>query len=370
MSRDPSLERSSSEASSFVTEKLPHTNNVIRGQENVYSVGRKIASGRYGAVYEVLRRGDGKHFAAKLEVSDTHFHGLNMDYNVLKEANKAKLAHFCQLIDRGKIEGHFKFMIMQMLGPNLDKLRQEFQANRFSAPTALRLGLEMLSALEEIHSIGFVHRDVKPSNFAVNYEMGEWNVYMIDFGLCRQYKSKNGDIKPARDQVQFRGTQRYASLNAHNGIEQSPRDDLESWFYVLVEFLTGELPWSIYKKREREMAKKAKELARTSEGTAELLQYCPRTEFRRIMKYIDGLGYLSHPDYTFLRDLIQLAMKNNDIKADQLFDWEYESEESDGEAIEGSSKNPEDTTVAMNGLCDKLDRMVQTVNGKDNGNPA
>ncbi|CAD5224474.1 unnamed protein product [Bursaphelenchus okinawaensis] len=380
MSRDASLERSSSEASSFVTDKLPHTNNVIRGQEHAYSVGRKIAPGRYGAVYEVLRRGDGKHFAAKLEISDSHFHGLNMDYNVLRDANRAKLTHFCQLIDRGKIEGHFKFMVMQMLGPNLDKLRQEFQANRFSAPTALRLGLEMLTALEELHSIGVVHRDVKPSNFAVNYETNEWKIYMIDFGLCKQYKSKNGDIKSPRDSVQFRGTQRYASVNAHNGIDQSPRDDLESWFYVIVEFLTGELPWTFYKKRDREAVKLAKENARTTEGAVQLLEYCPRTEFRRIMKYIDGLGYTSSPDYTFLRDLIHLAMKNNDIKPDQIYDWEYEAEDSDNEAgpsyknnatdnVDSDKSNASDATKSVpNGICEKLDRLVETVNG--NVNPA
>lgn len=38
-----------------------------------------------------------------------------MDYTVLKYANRASLHHFCELIDRGKIEGHFKFMIMQLV---------------------------------------------------------------------------------------------------------------------------------------------------------------------------------------------------------------------------------------------------------------
>lgn len=79
---------------------------------------------------------------------------------MLKYANRAGLKHFCQLIDRGKIEGHFKFMVMQLLHDNIDKYRHDFQGNHFSAPTCMRLAFEMLSALEELHSLGYVSFDI------------------------------------------------------------------------------------------------------------------------------------------------------------------------------------------------------------------
>ncbi|KAE9550219.1 hypothetical protein FO519_006564 [Halicephalobus sp. NKZ332] len=301
-----------------VSELLPEKNNVIRGQTNAYAVGRKLAPGRYGAIFEVLRKSDGRQFVAKLEVCEQSFNGINMDYKVLKAAEKAKCKYFCQLIDRGKIEGHFKFVVMQKMEENLWKLRHQFVEHRFSAPTSLRLAFETLNAIEELHSLGFVHRDIKPSNFLVQKNGSETRVIIIDFGICRAFKSASGEIREPRENCTFRGTTRYASLKAHEGADQAPRDDLESWLYLIIELMTGQLPWAMYRKQEKDLVKEMKQNARTSEGVHQLLKFCPKTEFRRIMNYLDGLSFYSQPDYNYLRQLISLAMKNNEINPDEI----------------------------------------------------
>ena len=40
-------------------------------------------------------------------------------------------------------------------------------------------------------------------------------VYMLDFGLARQYTNANGEVRTPRAAAGFRGTVRYASMNAH-----------------------------------------------------------------------------------------------------------------------------------------------------------
>ena len=48
-------------------------------------------------------------------------------------------------------------------------------------------------------------------------------IYMLDFGLARQYTNANGEVRPARAAAGFRGTVRYASINAHKNKEMGER---------------------------------------------------------------------------------------------------------------------------------------------------
>lgn len=44
---------------------------------------------------------------------------------------------------------------------------------------------------------------------------------------------------------------RYASVNAHRNREMGRHDDLWSLFYMLVEFVNGQLPWRKIKDKEQ-----------------------------------------------------------------------------------------------------------------------
>jgi len=63
----------------------------------------------------------------------------------------------------------------------------------FSLSTTLRLGTHILKAIRDIHEVGFLHRDIKPSNFAMGIGSNNRNVYMLDYGLARQYVTQTGE---------------------------------------------------------------------------------------------------------------------------------------------------------------------------------
>jgi serine/threonine protein kinase len=57
--------------------------------------------------------------------------------------------------------------------------------------TACLLGRQMLKSLQQMHDAGYIHRDVKPSNFALGRaEQADDKLYIIDFGLARKVRER------------------------------------------------------------------------------------------------------------------------------------------------------------------------------------
>ena len=69
-------------------------------------------------------------------------------------------------------------------------------------------------------------------------------VFLVDFGLAKEHLDSvtMRPMEPRRN-TDFRGTIPYASLHAHNKEELSRRDDVWSFFFMLIEFLDEQLPW-------------------------------------------------------------------------------------------------------------------------------
>ena len=69
--------------------------------------------------------------------------------------------HICRFIGCGR-NSRFNYMVMSLQDRNLDRLRRQQPKQHFSPSTVLRLALQMLNAIETLHSVGFLHRDIKP----------------------------------------------------------------------------------------------------------------------------------------------------------------------------------------------------------------
>ena len=99
----------------------------------------------------------------------------------------------------------------------------------------------MIQRLQYLHSIDYIHRDIKPNNFVIGTNGNQDKIYLLDFGLSKKFMDGKKHIAFKQKRVLI-GTTRYASINAHYYHEQSRRDDLESLGYVLLFLLLGRLP--------------------------------------------------------------------------------------------------------------------------------
>ena len=107
-----------------------------------------------------------------------------------------------------------------------------------------------MELLKTIHEKGLVHRDIKPDNFLVGLNGDNKRIFIIDFGFCKSYLSDGVNHIPQKKTHNLIGSQTYASINAHNLIELTRRDDLESLGYMLMYFYSGFLPWQLDKTNE------------------------------------------------------------------------------------------------------------------------
>ncbi|XP_023127911.2 tau-tubulin kinase 2 isoform X1 [Amphiprion ocellaris] len=299
-----------------------------------WKVVKKIGGGGFGEIYEALDLLTRVSVALKVESAQQPKQVLKMEVAVLKKLQGKD--HVCRFVGCGRND-RFNYVVMELQGRNLADLRRSMTRGTFSISTTLRLGRQILEAIESIHSVGFLHRDIKPSNFA----MGRFpstcrTCYMLDFGLARQFTNSCQEVRPPRPVAGFRGTVRYASVNAHKNKEMGRHDDLWSLFYMLVEFLVGQLPWR--KIKDKEHVGKLKD----TYDHRLMLKHLP-AEFGVFLEHISTLDYFTKPDYQLLMSVFDNSMKTYNVVENDPYDWERTS--TDGTlTISASATTPQHHT--------------------------
>ncbi|MDQ1535246.1 MAG: eukaryotic-like serine/threonine-protein kinase, partial [Actinomycetota bacterium] len=128
------------------------------------------------------------------------------------------------------------FMVVELLeGGSLRAMLD--RGNLLTTSQAARIGRDVADALDYAHSRGIVHRDVKPANLLFD-EHGR--VRIADFGLARALAEASW-TEPAGAVF---GTARYASPEQARGVQLDARSDLYSLALVLVEAVTGHIPFA------------------------------------------------------------------------------------------------------------------------------
>ncbi|VDM60068.1 unnamed protein product [Angiostrongylus costaricensis] len=278
-----------------------------------YTVTRKLGEGSFGAVYAVrtysLHSSEPLHSFKILQL-------LRLELIVMQRLQARNAVHMPDLIDKGRLE-HFNYIVMKLLGKSLQEAKKSGPDQHLSLGPAIGCSIQCLEALEELHWAGFLHRDVKPGNFAVGRaETGDLRkLYILDFGMCRKYVDNKNVMLQPRKKAPFRGTPRYAPITSHNYKEHCRKDDIESWFYMLIDFTNAQLPW----KGVTNIKDVRKYSARVSCLMSCLLSGCVTTE--RWLYHIDGLQFFDEPDYQMIYVTLRKAMSRNAVE-EFPYDWE------------------------------------------------
>ena len=128
------------------------------------------------------------------------------------------------------------YLVSEFLGGG--SLRMMLDAgHRLTASQALLVGLEAARGLEYAHKRGIIHRDVKPANLLFD---DDGRLRLADFGLAKAL-SEAAWTEPSGVML---GTMRYASPEQAKGEALTGKSDLYSLALVLIEAVTGEVPFS------------------------------------------------------------------------------------------------------------------------------
>ena len=179
----------------------------------------------------------------------------------------------------------------------------------------------MIGRIEYVHNKNFIHRDIKPDNFLMGIGRHCNKLFLIDFGLAKKYRdNRTRQHIPYREEQNLVGTARYASINAHLGIQQSRRDDMESMGYVLMYFNLGALPWEGLKAAtEKQKFEKISEKKMSTPVDVLCKGWPP--EFAMYLNYCRSLRFEQEPDYRYLRTLFRILLRKLNHQYDYMFDW-------------------------------------------------
>ncbi len=203
-----------------------------------YEILARIGAGGMGEVWKARDTRLGRIVAIK-KVKEQHSERFKQEARSIAALNHPNI---CQLFDIGP-----DYLVLEYVeGKSIPCPLPEREA--------VRLAIQIATALEEAHKKGILHRDIKPSNIMMT---DEGSVKLLDFGLAKLYEQDAGSAGvppaisksptaefPATQAGAVLGTLAYMSPEQAQGQPADARSDIFSFGLLLYEMLSGRRAFS------------------------------------------------------------------------------------------------------------------------------
>jgi eukaryotic-like serine/threonine-protein kinase len=202
-----------------------------------YQVDREIGRGGDSRTFLAVD-GEGQKLALKILHPEV-FESVAADrfLREIRMTSQLNHPHIARLLDSGERDWLVYLVTAFIDGPSLREVLG--RSPQLSIADTLRIGCELLDALDHAHQLGIVHRDVKPENVLISIDRG---AVLLDFGIARAIITSGTDAI-TRTGITV-GSSAYMSpeqINAEKDIDG--RSDLYSLGCVLFECLAGRPPF-------------------------------------------------------------------------------------------------------------------------------
>ncbi len=208
-----------------------------------YEVMGPIGRGGMGHVYEGRCLRSGARVAIKVMHADLPGIDATVAKRFSREAKILRSLHhpnIVRCVDHGVGQNGLAYLVMEYAaGPTLKTMLR--QSGVLGELRTLDVAVQVCAGLEQAHTHGIVHRDIKEANVIVDTAGGSLAVKIVDFGVGKRLASASESnlTKPGH----FVGSYMHGSPEQVAGRKLDARSDIYSLGSLLFVMLTGRAPF-------------------------------------------------------------------------------------------------------------------------------
>ncbi|EGT57951.1 hypothetical protein CAEBREN_17408 [Caenorhabditis brenneri] len=196
-----------------------------------YKIKKRLGSGSFGQVFRAIDQKDGEEKALKFVNKD--------DRSGKKEIEILKLLENVRgvpVLEDSFTIGRWTILVLPIYLGDMESLKLD----QFEPKTTMKVAIETLKILQNLHAEGVIHRDLKLGNLMIPYESRGATLVIIDLGMATVFKEKNPNNNRRSRVPTIQGDYRfidcpYSSRRLCQGFQASEADDCEMLSYLLLD---------------------------------------------------------------------------------------------------------------------------------------